>query len=457
MDKKEKTFNRWLVVAGAVLIQLALGAIYAWSVFTKALTEPPYGFSVPETQAVFSAGLFTFAVVMIFAGIQMKKYGPRKMAAAGGVVLGAGYILASFFGTTFPMQLLLIGVVGGAGIGLAYVVPISVGMKWFPDRKGLISGLAVAGFGFGAMIWVKVADEWFRLIETIGVQGVFFWYGVAFAAMVLVGSVWMVNPPEGYRVKGAKDMKVCITDAETGCEAEWKQMLRKWSFWAVWVIFIFSGMAGLMVIGNIKLFGIDALQAGGMDPAAAGIAAGTAMAWYAILNGLGRIAWGKVSDSIGPGISLFLMCLIQGILMLTLFGGVNTPLMLIIYASAIGFNFGGNFALFPVATSRLFGTKNVGSNYPFVFTAYGIAGIAGPMLGGFVRESTGSFLWAFIPAGIACLGGAVVAIAVARTERKSGKEKPDAKKSKSKPKVPAKGSERKQKRKQSAGRRKRKR
>ncbi|MFH0956581.1 MAG: OFA family MFS transporter [Candidatus Aenigmatarchaeota archaeon] len=438
MDGKEKAFNRWLVVVGAVLIQLALGAIYAWSVFTKALTEPPYGFSVPETQAVFSAGLFTFAVVMIFAGIQMKKYGPRKMAMAGGIVLGSGYVLASFFGTNFPMQLLLIGVVGGTGIGLAYVVPISVGMKWFPDKKGLISGLAVAGFGFGAMIWVKVADEWFRLIENFGVQTVFLWYGIAFAAMVLVGSIWMVNPPEGYRVKGAKEEKAGSKGQETGCEAEWRQMLRKSSFWVIWIIFIFSGMAGLMVIGNIKLFGIDALQAGGMGVAEAGIAAGTAMAWYAILNGLGRIAWGKVSDSIGPGISLFLMCTVQGILMLTLFSGANSTLMLIVYASAIGFNFGGNFALFPVATSKLFGVRNVGSNYPFIFTAYGIAGIAGPMLGGFVRQSSGSFLWAFIPAGVACLAGAGLALTIVMAERKSGKADGEAK-----PKARAKGKRKK--------------
>ena len=115
------------------------------------------------------------------------------------------------------------------------------------------------------------------------------------------------------------------------------------------------------------------------------------------------------------------MCLLQGILMLTLFSGASSTAMLIVYASAIGFNFGGNFALFPVATSKLFGNKNVGSNYPFVFTAYGIAGIAGPMLGGFVRESTGSFLWAFIPAGAACLAGAVLALTVVRAERKAGK------------------------------------
>lgn len=415
----EKSFNRGFVVLGAVLIQLALGAIYAWSVFTKALTEAPYNFSVPETQAVFSAGLASFAVVMILAGILMKRYGPRKVSMSGGIVLGLGYVLASFFGSTFPAQLILIGIVGGAGIGLAYVVPISVGMKWFPDRKGLVSGLAVAGFGFGATIWVKVAGEWFNLIQNLGVQTVFLYYGIAFTVMVLVGSIWMVDPPKGYRVKSQTELgkeKKSRKDVPAA-DMEWRQMTRKFGFWTIWAIFIFSGMAGLMVIGSIRLFGIDALQAGGMDMAAASVAAGTAMAWYAILNGIGRIAWGRISDSTGPKIAIFIMCILQGILMLTLFSGANTPLMLIIYASAIGFNFGGNFALFPVATSRLFGTKNVGSNYPFVFTAYGIAGIAGPMLGGFVRDSTGSFLMAFLPAGIACILGAFLVLTLVQPKK----------------------------------------
>jgi OFA family oxalate/formate antiporter-like MFS transporter len=169
-------------------------------------------------------------------------------------------------------------------------------------------------------------------------------------------------------------------------------------------------MAGLMVIGIIRLFGVDALQASGLNEASAAEAAGTAMAWYAIFNGLGRIVWGKVSDSIGPKIAIFLMSLIQGILMLTFYKMGATAVMLAVYASAIGFNFGGNFALFPTATAVLFGTKNVGSNYPFVFTAYGIGGLIGPYLGAFVRESTGSFMMAFMAAGIVCLIGAVLAL-----------------------------------------------
>ncbi len=411
---QDKVANRWLVVFGAILIQLALGAIYAWSLFTTALKTDPYNFTSTQTQAIFSAGLFTFALVMIFAGIKMKTVGPKPLAIAGGLVLGAGYILGSIFGSTFIMQFICIGVIGGAGIGLAYVVPIAVGMKWFPDKKGLISGLAVAGFGFGATIWVKVGGSWFGLVQKVGVQSVFLYYGIAFVVMVLVGSIWMVNPPEGYVPAGYTPPESAGNDKKSGVVVDtiWQNMLKKVGFWTIWLIFVFSGMAGLMVIGTIKLFGVDALQMSGMTVSAAGAAAGTAMAWYAIFNGLGRIVWGKISDNIGAKSAIFLMCLIQGVLMLTFFKMGTTAFMLAVYASAIGFNFGGNFALFPVATAELFGTKNVGSNYPFVFTAYGIGGIAGPMLGGFVRDNTGTFLMAFIPAGIVCLVGAVLALTI---------------------------------------------
>ena len=413
-DKKnsnQKVMNRWLVVVGAILIQLALGAIYAWSAFTAALKKAPYEFSTPQTQAIFSAALFTFALVMIFAGIWMKKTGPRKMAITGGLVLGSAYILAGFFGNSFISQLIFIGIIGGTGIGLTYVVPLAVSMKWFPKKKGLISGIAVAGFGFGATIWVKVGGSWFDLINKLGVQTVFLYYGIAFMAMILIGSIWMVNPPEklSKKIESTEAKKKIKPSTD---DLGWRQMLSKYGFWAIWFIFIVGGGAGLMVIGTIKLFGIDTLQNSGLTAVAAGAAAGSAMAWYAIFNGLGRIVWGKISDNLGPRKTIFIMTLLQGILMLTLFKFGTTPLLLTLYASAIGFNFGGNFSLFPVVTAKLFGTKNVGSNYPFVFTAYGIAGIAGPMLGGFVRDTTGNFQMAFFPAGIACIIGAIVALTV---------------------------------------------
>ena len=177
--------NRWLVVIGAILIQLALGAIYSWSVFTQILTDTDglYQFSATQAAWVFSAGLAVFAIVMVLAGRWQALAGPRLVSLAGGLLLGLGYVLGGFFGATFWAQLCFIGIVGGAGIGLAYVVPIAVGVKWFPDKKGLIAGLAVAGFGFGATIWVKLAGSWFggllNTAEVFGlpaVQSVFFFF-----------------------------------------------------------------------------------------------------------------------------------------------------------------------------------------------------------------------------------------------------------------------------------------
>ena len=193
--------NRWFVVLGAVLIQLSLGAIYAWSVFTPSLIK--VGWSKLETQIVFAVGLVTFAIVMVFAGRMLTKLGPRLLAVMGGLTLGTGYALAGLLGgTDFWAVCLGVGLIGGAGIGLGYVVPIAVGMQWFPDKKGMITGLAVAGFGFGAMGWVKIAGAWGHLIETQGLANTFLIYGAAFAGLILLGSIWMRKPPKGWLPEG---------------------------------------------------------------------------------------------------------------------------------------------------------------------------------------------------------------------------------------------------------------
>ena len=424
VENETKVMNRWIVVVGAILIQLCLGAIYAWSVFTTTLKASPesggYGFTATQTQWVFSAGLVTFALVMLFAGRWQVRVGPRQVAAVGGLVLGAGYILGGFIGKTFVTQLVCIGIIGGAGIGLAYVVPIAVGVKWFPDKKGMITGLAVAGFGFGATIWVKLAGSWFGgLLNTTsvfglpGVQSVFVIYGVAFLILVLVGSTVMVNPPAGWKPAGWNpQLTGGGATVPVAADLTAGQMAGTPQYWGLLLMFTGSAMAGLMVIGCIRLFGVDSLQANNVvnDAALAGTIAGTAMAWYAILNGLGRIIWGVVSDKIGRKTALFLMCLIQGVMMLLFFKVGGTKIGLIVGACIIGFNFGGNFALFPAATADFFGNKNVGSNYPWVFLAYGIAGIAGPQVAGYFKDAAatsgaGVDLWKtpFLIAGVACL------------------------------------------------------
>ena len=425
------TMNRWITVVGAILIQLALGAIYAWSVFTKPLTDPDglYQWTAKEAAWVFSLGLFTFAVVMVLAGRWQAKIGPRVVTILGGIVLGLGYILAGFLGGgehSFVIQLILIGGVGGAGIGLAYVVPIAVLVKWFPDMKGLITGLAVAGFGFGATIWVKAGGAWFGLVESLhlfglpSVQSTYVLYGAIFLVMVFLGGLVMVNPPAGYQPEGWEPPAPTATGGATGTtDFSSSEMLKTGQFWAIWLTFVFSALAGLMVIYCIKLFGIDALKFGaGFTVEAASIAAGTAMAVYAILNGLGRILWGAVSDKIGRKTALVTMCFIQGVAMLAFYYIGDSKLGLIVGASIIGFNFGGNFALFPAVTADFFGNKNVGLNYGWVFLAYGIAGIAGPQIaGGFkdaAKGATDASAWQapFLIAAAACILGGIIMVMV---------------------------------------------
>lgn len=412
-----KVKNRWEVVIGAMLIQLCLGAIYAWSVFTPSLVAEPYNFTTKQTQLIFGVGLASFAIMVIIAGRMQAKFPPRHVAALGGIILGIGYASAKFAGTSFLGHLVCIGFIGGIGIGLGYVVPIAVGVKWFPDKKGMLSGLAVAGFGFGALLWVKLAGSWGHLIDKVGVDNVFLIYGIAFAVIVLIGSIWMVNPPEGYKPKGWEPP---VVSQENGNHSgalnlNSKQMLRTPQFYCLWSMFLAGAMAGLMVIGCIKLFGIDALQGSGLDSAAASAKAGTAMAvFFSLANGFGRIAWGVISDKIGRKASLFLMCLSQGIVMLLFFKMGSNVALLYLGATIIGFNFGGNFSLFPAATADFFGNKTVGLNYGWVFSSYGFGGIIGPYIAGYFKDKAAGDVnaWTtpFIIAGIACIAAAVIAL-----------------------------------------------
>ena len=399
--------KRWLVVIGALLVQLCLGAIYAWGAFTKALqaADGPYGFSSTETSAIFSAGLAAFAIVMILAGRWQDKIGPRKVAILGGIVLGLGYILAGLFaGTSFWAIFFLIGIVGGAGIGLGYVCPIAACVKWFPDLKGFVTGLAVAGFGAGAFIFVKLAGSWGGLIASHGVNGTFTIFGIIFMIAVVIGSLMLFNPPEGWKPAGwrPKASEVAAPKAENFTQGE---TIRTSQFWMLWLAFVFSAGAGLMIIKCLKDFG--ELE-GGLSAAIAGSALGL----LALFNGLGRIVWGTVSQKLGARKSIALMTLLQAIMLFALYKMGSSQVSLTVAACWLGFNFGGNFALFPLATAESFGTKNLGANYGAMFTAYGVGGIIMPILAGQVWDLLGSYFWAFMVAGVICVIAIILAAIV---------------------------------------------
>jgi len=423
----KKVMNRWIVVIGAIMIQVALGAIYAWSAFTTPLQSSAFGFNKTMTQAIFSTGLATFGIFTIIGGRLQKKYGPMKIALLGGILLGIGYLIGGFVGDNFALKLLGIGLIGGAGIGLAYVVPIGVGIKWFPDKKGLVSGLAVAGFGFGAFLWILMANP----PSILGIKGLidtsaytianvdmaFRIYGILFLVLVIIGSFVMKNPPEGWKPKGwiqpkqekpKNGAKKIITDLTP------KKMLRTRQFYLLWMMFLIGALAGLMVIGNIQNFAKDPND--GFQnfsytfQEATDFAVIGAAVCLPIFNGMGRIVWGQVSDKLGRRKSLILMCLFQGVMMASFYFTTSNPYMFYVAAALIGFNFGGNFALFPAATADSFGSENVGLNYGYVFTSYGIGGIIGPILAGAVKDAGLSFSYAFYPAAAMCFVAAILAM-----------------------------------------------
>jgi MFS transporter, OFA family, oxalate/formate antiporter len=405
-----KIMNRNLVVVGAIMIQLALGAIYAWSVYTGKLTES--GWTKTQAMMVFSAGLAMFAIVMVVAGrfLQHPKVGPKRLAMASGIVLGAGYLLAGLFGAeNFLTTFIFVGIVGGAGIGLGYVVPIAVGIKWFPDRKGLITGLAVAGFGFGATLWMTLADKLGplgggELLKSLGLSGTFIAFGIAYFVLVEIGSIWMTFPVDGYKPEGWTPPQATSSKPLVGSVTltSW-EMLRTPQFYLILLTFAFVASAGLMSIGLMRLWPKQALVANNMSPAEASAAATLAMAvFFALCNGLGRILWGMISDKIGRKLSLILMAATQGVFVFLFQYMAGHEYTLYLFAMLIGFNFGGNFALFPTITADTFGTKYVGMNYGWVFLAYAIGGIFGPIMGGKLGDM-GNFPLAFTICGILCL------------------------------------------------------
>ncbi len=419
-----KVMNRWVVVIGGILIQLALGAIYAWSAFTGPLqgtaTAPSeFSFTKTETQLIFSVGLLVFAIFTIIGGRLVGKLGPMKVAMVGGTLLGLGYILASFMGASFIGKLAFLGVLAGAGIGLAYVVPIATSVKWFPDKKGLVSGLAVAGFGFGAFIWILLANPpsvlgFKGLISqqtgtftytVANVDAAFLIYGIVFLALVIAGSLVMKSQPAGWKPAGCTPPQVSSgKTAVLGCKP--KEMLKSKTFYILWIMFLVGALAGLMVIGNVQNFAksqTDGFTANGFSAQEAiDFAVIGAAVCLPIFNGAGRIAWGQISDRIGRGKALIAMFAFQAAMMAVFFYTTSNPIVFYVVAALIGFNFGGNFALFPVSCADSFGAENLALNYGFLFTAYGIGGVVGPILAGFVQDAGLSFLYAFIPAAAMC-------------------------------------------------------
>ncbi|MFX0149289.1 MAG: OFA family MFS transporter [Candidatus Hodarchaeota archaeon] len=388
---EEKVINRYILIIPAIIIQLCLGSIYAWAEFQRALFRDTgvYVWEKLFTQLPFTVGLVSFAVFMIFAGRWQDQVGPKKVATIGGILLGVGWILAGFVDIFVNGDALLgflwitltYGLIGGAGIGFAYVCPIAALVKWFPDLKGFITGIAVAGFGLGAFFLLYIEEFLIKNIGNGRISLAFWVLGVLFLILVVGSAQILQNPPKGWTPPGYIPQASQVKAIGGKKDFKPSEMVQTSQFWLLWVMFILAAAAGLMTIGNVTTFTESQLISEGITAEEASFLAVTTGSFLSIFNSAGRIVWGAVSDKLGRIITMILMFGTLGGAMF--FFGIQTEfLFLIIGACVIGFCFGGNFALFPSATDDYFGTKNLGRNYGLVFTAYGVAGALGPFLAG---------------------------------------------------------------------------
>lgn len=398
---EERVPNRWLFVAAALVMQLCLGNLYTWSIFRSPLMKD-YGWTIAQATVPFTLSIVFFAVGMVIAGRWQDKAGPRTVGIFGGILMGVGFIVASFAGSTLPGLYFGYGILAGLGVGFAYVTPIATCIKWFPDMRGAITGLAVLGFGAGSMIGAPLGTT---LIGQMGVLQTFLVFGIVFGTLCAIGASFLRNPPAGYRPAGwTPPAPAAGKPAATKHDYAPSEMAQTIQFYLLWFIYLFGAGVGLMVISQAVPMGVELAQ---LTP---GVAAG-ALGTMAIFNGLGRPAFGGISDKIGRTMATVLAFATYVVALVFVLPNANTFATYTIGISIVGFAYGGYLALMPSFTADYFGTKNLGLNYGLVFSAWGAAGVMGPIIGAQVRAATGAWTNAFwILAGLSVVGAVLAFI-----------------------------------------------
>ncbi|HEY3374224.1 MAG TPA: OFA family MFS transporter [Candidatus Aquicultor sp.] len=412
----------WTVVSAATALNLALGVLYSWSIIAKALKEPieqgGFGWVATQTQLPYAVACGMFAIMMVFAGRAQDKFGPRIVATIGGALVGIGLIIASFASAhNIIWAIIGFGVLAGSGIGLGYASATPPAIKWFPPaKKGLISGIVVAGFGLAS---VYIAPLTTTLIKGQGINSTFMILGIGFFVVSILVSQALKNPPAGYVPAAAtaprKDTKKAPA-ANGKHDFEWFEMIRTPQFYLLWVMFALGAAAGLLTIGSLASIVSAKIAGASTDVAVLAEAAkwsSLMVAILAIANAGGRLIAGALSDLIGRVRTMRLVFFYQAVCML-LFPELNTIGMLIVGAMMVGFNYGALLSIFPSTTGDYYGTKNFGVNYGLVFTAWGFGGVFGPIMAGMIKDATGSFQLAFqISAGLCLLAGVISFLAKA--------------------------------------------
>ena len=388
----------WTVVIAALGVNLVIGALYAWSVMGKALVGQ-WNWTKTQATLPFATCTASFAVTMIFAGRWQDRIGPRYVVTLGGIFFGLGMVLSSFVHTYVPM-LITFGLVGGMGIGLGYSATTPPSIKWFPPaRKGLITGIVVSGVGLAALYMSPLTNY---LLKATSIQQTFLILGVGTIVLVSLLAQFVTNPPAGYvpAPAAATTASQAKRAPASRRDLDWQEMLRTGQFYQLWLMFVLSASAGLLIIGNITLIAQD--QVPKWDKAFLLVMV------VAIFNTCGRFVSGFLSDRISRTNTMILAFVLQAINMF-IFVQYRSPALLLFGSAFTGLCYGTIFTLFPAATADFYGVRNLGVNYGSLFTAFGVAGVTGSVLGGRVRDLFGSYTYAFITCGVMLLVGALLA------------------------------------------------
>ena len=370
--------KRWGIAVAAVLLQVALGAVYAWSVFRKPLATQ-FNWTIPQVTLTFTICIFVLGFAAFFGGLWNVRSGPRVVAMTGGLLYGLGTFLASFTNGQLWWLYLSYGVIGGIGIGFGYIIPVAVLLKWFPDKRGLMTGIAVGGFGAGALITAPVAAH---LIQTVGVLTTFAYLGIAYLVVSVGAGFFMQNPPadwvpEGWTPTVVQRATRVARDFTLG------EALKTWQWWALWLLLFLNTTAGISIISQEapmfqELGGATAIVAAGM----VGIAS--------IGNAVGRVFWAFSSDFLTRRYTFLTMFLLQAVLF-WIFPSITTTAPLTLVAFVILMCYGGGFGTMPAFAADYFGPRYVGPIYGLMLTAWGFASAFGPLMIAYMRQASSSY------------------------------------------------------------------
>ncbi|MBE4909570.1 OFA family MFS transporter [Bacillus luteolus] len=379
----KKTKNRWLIAASAVGIHISIGSVYAWSNFTNPLIDE-FGWSAKQVQFTFSLAILFLGLSAAFLGHFVEKYGPRSAGLLASGFFGAGVIGAGFAVSIGSLPLLYItyGVLGGIGLGVGYIAPVSTLVKWFPDRRGLATGLAIMGFGFSAAIASPVME---LLLNSVGTANTFYILGISYLVIMTLSSLYLEKPAEGWLPEGFKEK---VQAGKTKIKEDLSQLtaneaIKTSRFYYLWIMLFINVTCGIAILSAAKPLAEESI---GLSTAEAAALVGV----LGIFNGLGRLGWASVSDYIGRPNTYTTFFALQ-IVLFALLPFTTEAILFQVMLAIVYTCYGGGFASIPAYIGDLFGTKQLGAIHGYILTAWAAAGLAGPMFAAWMKDTTGSY------------------------------------------------------------------